>query len=102
MRVFLTVGLLVASHLLLLGALVLGRWVIDCGGGACAGTVRAASPFTPPRDVILTALAIAAPYLLAALVVAVTWFVTGRAAARPAATPVPARPEPSWRPSASR
>jgi hypothetical protein len=91
-RVFLTVGLLVTSQLLLLGGIVLARWVVECGGGACAGTVRAASLLSSPRDVILTALVVAAPYLLAALVAAVTWLVTDFRVSQPATAPVPVRP----------
>jgi hypothetical protein len=84
-RTVLIAALLVASQQLLLGAAVYAKWVIDCGGGACAGTVRANSPFGPPRDALLTALAIAAPYLLIVLVAAVTWLLTSRTASQPAA-----------------
>jgi hypothetical protein len=79
-RTFLIAALLVASQLLWLGTAVYAKWVVDCGGGACAGTVRANSPFDSPRDLLLTALAVAAPYLLAMVVVAVAWLLIGRAA----------------------
>ena len=92
-RTILIACLLVAAQPLLLGAGVLARWAVDCGG-ACAGTVRAISPFGSPRDALLTALAAAAPYLLAVLVAAVTWLLAGRAAAQPAAEPLPAPPDP--------
>jgi hypothetical protein len=89
-RTILMAFLLVASQPLLLGAGVLARWGIECGGGACAGTAYATSPFGPPRDVLLTALAVVAPYLLAVLVAGVTWLLTSRTAAQPAAEPFPA------------
>jgi len=82
-RAILIVVLFVTSQLLLLGAAVYAKWVVECKGGACAGTVRANSPFGPPGDALLTALAIAAPYLLAVLVAAVTWLLTSRTAAQP-------------------
>jgi hypothetical protein len=40
-----------------------------------------------PRDVLLTALAAALPYLMVVFAAAVAWLLTGRAAARPAAEP---------------
>ena len=86
-RTVLIAALLVASQQLLLGAAVYAKWVIDCGGGACAGTVRADSPFGPSRDALLTALAIAAPYLLIVLVAAMTWLLTSRTASQLAAEP---------------
>jgi hypothetical protein len=89
-RTILILFLLVVSQPLLIGAGVLARWLIDCGSGACAGTVRAYSPFGSPRDVLLTALAAAAPYLLAVLVAAVTWLLAGRTLSQPAAGPVAA------------
>ena len=91
-RAILIVSLLVASQPLLIGAGVLAKWTVECGGGACAGTVHAASPFGTPRDVILTALAAAAPYLLVVLVAAGTWLLAGRGAAQSAGSPFPARP----------
>ena len=42
--------------------------------------MRANSPFESPRDHLLTALAVAAPYLLALLVMAVAWLLIGRPA----------------------
>ena len=84
-RTVLIAALLVALQQLLLGAAIYAKWVIDCGGGACAGTVRADSPFGPPRDALLTALAIAAPYLLIMLIAAATWLLTSRTASQPAA-----------------
>jgi hypothetical protein len=89
-RTILIAFLFVVSQPLLIGAGVLVRWLIDCGGGACAGTVRAASPFDSPRDVLLTGLAAAAPYLLVVFVAAVAWLLAGRTLAQPAAEPVPA------------
>ena len=80
---------LVVSQPLLVGAGVLVKWVIECGDGACASTVRANSPFGSPQDMLLTMLAVAAPYLLAVLVAAVTWLLTSRTAAQPA-EPFPA------------
>ena len=71
-------ALLITAQPLLLGAAVYAKWVIECGSGACAGTVRANSPFDSPRDLLLTALAVAAPYLLTTLVVAVAWPLIGR------------------------
>ena len=78
-RTILIAALLVASQLLLLGAAVTAKWVVECRGGACAGSVRANFPFDSPRDLLLTALAVAAPYLLAMLVT-VAWLLIGRAA----------------------
>jgi pimeloyl-ACP methyl ester carboxylesterase len=43
--------------------------------------------FGSPRDVLLTALAAALPYLMVVFATAVAWLLTGRAAARPAAEP---------------
>ena len=93
-RAILITSLLVASQPLLIGAGVLTRWAIECGGDTCAGTVRANSPFGPPRDLLLTALAVSAPFLLAVLVAAVTWLLVGRTAAQPAAEPFPAASDP--------
>jgi len=81
--------LLVVSQPLLIGVGVLAKWAIECGGGTCAGTVWATSPFGAPRDVLLTALAVALPYLLVVFVAAVAWLLTGRTAAQPA-EPFPA------------
>jgi hypothetical protein len=86
-RTILIAFLLVVSQLLLIGTGVLARWLIDCGSDACAGTARAYSPFGSPRDVLLTALAAALPYLLAVFAAAVAWLLAGRAVARPAAEP---------------
>jgi hypothetical protein len=88
-RAILIVVLLVASQPLLVGASVVVKWVVECSGGACASTVRANSPFGSPRDMLLTMLAVAVPYLLAELVAAVTWLLTSRTAAQPA-EPFPA------------
>jgi hypothetical protein len=85
---------LVVSQPLLVGAGVLTKWVIECGDGACAGTLYATSPFGPPRDALLTALTVAAPYLLAVLVAAVTWLLTSRTVAQPVTEPFPASPAP--------
>ena len=38
--------LLVVSQPLLMGVGVLTKWAIECGSGACVGTVRANSPLT--------------------------------------------------------
>jgi hypothetical protein len=89
-RIILTAFLFVASQPLLIGTVVFVRWLIDCGGGACAGTVRTNSPFGSPRDVLLTALAAAVPYLLVVFVAAVAWLLAGRTLTQPAAEPVPA------------
>jgi hypothetical protein len=80
-RAILIVVLLVASQPLLVGVGVMAKWIIECSGGACAGTVRANAPFDSPRDLLLTALALTAPYLLAMLF-AVAWLLIGRAAHR--------------------
>ena len=91
MRVFLTICLLVASQPLLIGIGVLTKWAPACGGGACTGTVEATFS---PRDALLTALAAAAPYLLAVLVAAVTMPLTSRGPAHAAAAPEPVRQTP--------
>lgn len=91
MRVFLTAFLLIAVEPLLIGAGVLAKWAVECGGGACAGSVYAASPFGTPRDLILTAFVAAAPYLVAVLVAAGAWLLTGRTARRSAVRPFPAQ-----------
>ena len=88
-RAILMIVLLVALQPLLLGGGVLATWVIECSGGVCAGTVRASSPFGPPRDVLLTGLTAAAPYLLAVLIAAVAWLFATGTAAQPAAEPLP-------------
>jgi hypothetical protein len=82
-RAIVIASLLLASQPLLVGVGVLTKWVVECGGGACAGTVYAASPFGPPRDALLTAVAVAAPYLLAVLVAAVMWLLVDQTAAEP-------------------
>ena len=92
-RTILIAILLVAVQPLLVGASILTKWAIECAGGACAGTVRASSPFGPPRDMLLTVLAVAAPYLLAVLIAAVMWLLTtltSRAATQPVAELLPA------------
>lgn len=89
-RTILITALFVASQPLLVSAGVLVRWVIDCGDGACAGTVRANSPFDSPRDMLLTALAAALPYLLVMFVAVVAWLLAGQMLTQPAAEPVPA------------
>jgi hypothetical protein len=89
-RTILIVFLLVVSQPLLIGTGVLARWLIDCGSDACAGTVRATSPFGSPRDALLTALAAALPYLLVVFVAAVAWLLAGRTLTQPADAPVPA------------
>ena len=89
-RTILIAFLFVVSQPLLIGVAVLAKWAIECGGGACTGTVRATSPFGAPRDVLLTALAVALPYLLVVFVAAVAWLLTGRTLTQPAAEPVPA------------
>ena len=90
-RAIVIASLLVASQPLLIGVGILTKWVIECGGGACAGTVYAASPFGHPRDALLTALAVAAPNLLAALVAAVMWLLVDHTATQPAADWEPRR-----------
>jgi hypothetical protein len=90
-RVFWTACLLIAVEPLLIGAGVLAKWVIECGGGACVGTVRADSPLGTPRDLLLTAFVAAAPYLLGTAVVAGTWLLTGREARRSVGRPFPAQ-----------
>ena len=89
-RTILIAFLLVVSQPLLIGVGVLAKWAIECGGGACAGTVRANSPFGAPRDVLLTGLAAALPYLLVVFVAAVAWLLVGRTLTQPAPEPVPA------------
>jgi hypothetical protein len=89
-RIILTAFLFIASQPLLIGAGVLAKWAIECGGGACVGTVRATSPFGMPRDVLLTGLAVVMPYLLVVFVAAVAWLLAGRTLTQPAAEPVPA------------
>jgi hypothetical protein len=89
-RTILIAFLFVASQPLLIGVGVLAKWAIECGGGACAGTIRATSPFGSPRDVLLTGLAAALPYLLVVFVAAVAWLLAGRTLTQPAPEPVPA------------
>jgi hypothetical protein len=92
-RPILIAFLLAASQPLLVGGGILTKWTIECAGGACAGTVRASSPFGPPRDMLLTVLAVTAPYLLAVLVTAVMWLLTtltSQAATQPVAELSPA------------
>jgi hypothetical protein len=92
-RPILIAFLLAASQPLLVGGGILTKWTIECAGGACAGTVRASSPFGPPRDMLLTVLAVTAPYLLAVLVAAVMWLLTtltSQAATQPVAELSPA------------
>ena len=48
-RTILIFALLVASQPLLMGVGVLTKWAIECGGGACVGTARAASPSVATR-----------------------------------------------------
>jgi len=79
--------LLVASQPLLVGSGILTKRTIECAGGACAGTVRASSPFGPPRDMLLTVQAVTAHYLLIVLVAAVTWLLTSRTASQSDAEP---------------
>ena len=88
-RTILIAFLFIASQPLLIGAGVLAKWAIECGGGACAGTVRATSPFSAPRDVLLTGLAVALPYLLVVFVAAVAWLLAGRTLMQPAVETVP-------------
>lgn len=88
-RTLLIAFLFVVSQPLLTGVGVLARWVIECGGGDCAGTVRATSPFGAPRDVLLTALAVAMPYLLVVFGATVAWLLAGRTLTQPAVKSVP-------------
>ncbi len=87
MHVCLAGCVLLASQPLLIVTGLLVKWAMACGG-ACAAT-----PFGSPRDIILTALAAAAPYLLALLVAAVTWLLASQRDAQPVVEPSPARHE---------
>ena len=88
-RTILIAFLFVVLQPLLTGAGILAKWALECGGGACAGTVRATSPFGAPRDVLLTALAVAMPYLLVVFIAAVAWLLAGRTLTQPAVETVP-------------
>jgi hypothetical protein len=80
MRVFLLAFLLVASQPLLLVTGLVAKWLVQCRGGDCAGTMHAASPFGSSRDVFLAALVLTAPHVLAVLIAGLAWLL---AAAKP-------------------
>jgi hypothetical protein len=73
MRVFLIACLLVALQPVLFVTGIVAKWLIDCRGGSCAGAGDATSPIGSPRDVMLTALVLAAPHALAVLIAAMAW-----------------------------
>ena len=82
MRVLLAISLLAASQPLLVGIGVLIKEATACGA-ICVSAAHLGDLLGSPRDVLLTALAVAAPYLLAGLVTAVTWLLAGRTEMQP-------------------